>query len=137
MYNREGQRIWLVVFPVALSHFLLDGLVHVAGLPLAGEHSPKLGLGLWNYMPLELSLETLMAITGLAPGGFVVIVAALTWTQLMTTAPPTTQELNVSWIVVPLVFSGIANGFDWKGTHQAAVPLDRSQNHNLHPSPEI
>ena len=61
----RGQRVGILVGLVALSHFLLDGLVHVAGLPLIGENSPKLGLGLWNHLPLELSLETLMAIGGI------------------------------------------------------------------------
>ncbi len=56
----------MVVGLVVLSHFLLDGLVHVAGLPLIGEGSPKLGLGLWEDMPVELGLETVMALAGIA-----------------------------------------------------------------------
>ena len=60
----EVRRVWLIVGLVVLSHFLLDGLVHVAGLPLIDESSPKLGLGLWNHMPLELTLETVMALAG-------------------------------------------------------------------------
>lgn len=44
---------------VVLSHWLLDLLVHVPDLTLAGS-PPKLGLGLWNHpwveMPLELGL---------------------------------------------------------------------------------
>ncbi len=44
---------------VVASHWLLDGLVHVPDLTLAGS-PPKFGLGLWNYpwiaMPLELAL---------------------------------------------------------------------------------
>lgn len=44
---------------VVLSHWLLDLLVHVPDLTLAG-NPPKLGLGLWNHpwaeMPLELGL---------------------------------------------------------------------------------
>lgn len=44
---------------VVISHWLLDFLVHVPDLTLAGE-PPKYGLGLWNYpliaMPLELVL---------------------------------------------------------------------------------
>jgi len=126
----EGRRVWLVVDLVVLSHFLLDGLVHVAGLPLIDESSPKLGLGLWNHMPLELTLETVMALAGvviywqlsgpkasLSRYGmtiFVALVTAMTWTQLLLTTPPKAQQLNVSWIVVPLVFSGIAYGMDWK-----------------------
>ncbi|MFN3988686.1 MAG: hypothetical protein ACK4IS_00345 [Erythrobacter sp.] len=44
---------------VVVSHWLLDFLVHVRDLTLAGQ-PPKYGLGLWNYpwiaMPLELAL---------------------------------------------------------------------------------
>lgn len=44
---------------VVLSHWLLDLLVHVPDLTLAGD-PPKYGLGLWNYpwiaIPLELAL---------------------------------------------------------------------------------
>ncbi|HKV79998.1 MAG TPA: hypothetical protein VJP02_17755 [Candidatus Sulfotelmatobacter sp.] len=116
----EGRRIWLVVGLVVLSHFLLDGLVHVAGLPLIGGSSPKLGLGLWNHMPLELALETAMAVVGIAvywklAGSssvsrygmliFVVLFTAMTWTQMLVTTPPKAQQLNVSWIVVPVILA--------------------------------
>lgn len=123
----DAQRIWLVVALVALSHFLLDGIVHVAGLPLAGKNSPKFGLGLWNHMPLELVLETLMAVAGvviywkipqssrfgrLRMALFVLIVTAMTWTQLLLTKPPAAEQLTVSWIVVPLVLAAIAYALD-------------------------
>jgi hypothetical protein len=39
-----------------LSHWVLDLLVHVPDLTLAG-HPPKLGLGLWNHPALEMPLE--------------------------------------------------------------------------------
>jgi hypothetical protein len=49
----------LLAGAVVLSHWLLDWLVHVPDLTLAGE-PPTYGLGLWNYpwiaMPLELAL---------------------------------------------------------------------------------
>lgn len=96
----KGRKVWMVIAAVGLSHFLLDGLVHVAGLPVIGQNSPKLGLGLWNNMPLELTLETLMAIAGVAiywtvsgsgrsavsrhgMTAFVLLVTALTWTPLV------------------------------------------------------
>ncbi len=41
---------------VVLSHWLLDLLVHVPDLTLAGS-PPKLGLGLWNHPALEMPLE--------------------------------------------------------------------------------
>jgi hypothetical protein len=45
---------------VVLSHWLLDLLVHVPDLTLAGS-PPKLGLGLWNHPGIEMPLE--LAIT--------------------------------------------------------------------------
>lgn len=45
---------------VVLSHWLLDLLVHVPDLTLAGS-PPKLGLGLWNFPGIEMPLE--LAIT--------------------------------------------------------------------------
>ena len=128
-FGLEGRRIGMVVGLAVLSHFLLDGLVHVAGLPLIGEGSPKLGLGLWEDMPVELGLETVMALAGIAvywklAGSssvsrygmtiFVVLFTSMTWTQLALTTPPQAKQLNVSWVVVPLVLSAIAYGLDRK-----------------------
>jgi hypothetical protein len=44
----------LVVGATVFSHFVLDVLVHVAGLPLLSYH---LGLGLWRHTGLELAVE--------------------------------------------------------------------------------
>lgn len=41
---------------VVLSHWLLDLLVHVPDLTLAG-NPPKLGFGLWNYPAIEMPVE--------------------------------------------------------------------------------
>jgi hypothetical protein len=128
-FGLESRRVWLLAGLVVLSHFLLDGLVHVAGLPLVGQNTPKLGLGLWNHMPLELALETLMAFLGtviywklagkssLSRYGmviFMVLFTAMTWTQLTLTTPPKTPELIVTWLVAPVVLSAIPYGLDWK-----------------------
>jgi len=47
------------------SHFLLDALVHVPELPVAGPSSAKLGLGLWNHLPIALAVEAAIVIVGL------------------------------------------------------------------------
>ena len=39
------------------SHFVLDWLVHPPELPLAGERTLMVGLGLWDHLPLALLLE--------------------------------------------------------------------------------
>ena len=128
-YRFDRWRIWLVVAALVLSHFVLDGIVHVAGLPLAGESSPKFGLGLWKHMPMELLLETLMALAGIAiywriAGAgksavsrygmaiFILLVCAMTWTQLVLTVPPPRQQLIFSLIVMPLLFAAIAYALD-------------------------
>ncbi len=46
----------LIAGAVVLSHWLLDLLVHVPDLTLAGS-PPKLGFGLWNYPAIEMPLE--------------------------------------------------------------------------------
>ena len=50
----------LIAGAVVFSHWLLDLLVHVPDLTIAG-NPPKLGLGLWNYPAIEMPLE--LAIT--------------------------------------------------------------------------
>lgn len=127
--RRSRKTAFLVILALVLSHFVLDALVHVPELPLLGENSPKLGLALWNHMPLELSLETLMAIAGIAiywrlVGGsklsrwsiaiFMLLLTALTWTQLFITRPPIPAQLIPNWIVAPLVFAAIPYLLDRK-----------------------
>ena len=127
--RRDRGRTFWVIAALVFSHFLLDGLVHVPELPLLGQNSPKVGLALWNHMPLELTLETLMALAGLVvywrlKGGtrlsrwgmavFVVLLTALTWTQLFSTTPPTPSQLVPTWIIAPIVFSAIPYAFDRK-----------------------
>jgi hypothetical protein len=46
----------LIAGAVVLSHWLLDLLVHVPDLTLAGS-PPKLGFGLWNHPAIEMPLE--------------------------------------------------------------------------------
>jgi len=54
----------LVVGTTVFSHFVLDVLVHVAGLPLLGDTSYHLGLGLWRHTGLELAVECGLAGVG-------------------------------------------------------------------------
>jgi hypothetical protein len=43
----------------------VDILVHLPDLPLAGQDSPKLGLGLWNYPTATILAELFVFIAGL------------------------------------------------------------------------
>jgi hypothetical protein len=58
-------RAAVVVGMAVFSHWLLDALVHAPEMPLAGESSRKVGLGLWNTMPAALFVEALIALAGL------------------------------------------------------------------------
>jgi len=126
--RNDATRAFLVVWALVVSHFVLDGLVHIAGLPILGDRSPKLGLGLWNHLPLELALETLMTVAGVvvywkAAGRnaawsrwgiaiFMTVLAALTWTQLFSSAPPDPSKLPPFWILAPVIFAGLALAID-------------------------
>jgi hypothetical protein len=58
--RRESLWLGLAVF----SHFLLDLPVHTPDLTIAGKETAKLGLGLWNNVPLVVALELLMLVGG-------------------------------------------------------------------------
>ena len=46
----------IVIAAVVFSHWLLDLLVHVPDLTIAGQ-PPKLGLGLWNHPMIEMPID--------------------------------------------------------------------------------
>jgi hypothetical protein len=65
--TRDTTRHWqaaALVGVAVLSHYPLDVLVHVADLPLSGNDSPKLGLGLWNHPVATLVTELLFLLAG-------------------------------------------------------------------------
>lgn len=125
--RQDRVRALWVLAALVFSHFILDGLVHVPELPVLGQNSPKVGLALWNHMSLELTLETVMAVAGLLmywklDGGtrlsrwgmavLMVLLTALTWTPLFSTTAPTQSQLVPTWIIAPIVFSGIPYWLD-------------------------
>lgn len=59
-------RIAALVALAVFSHWVLDVLVHRPEMPLAGAHSPRIGLGLWgSSLPVALAVESLFVFTGL------------------------------------------------------------------------
>ena len=58
--RRESLWLGLAVF----SHFILDLPVHTPDLSIAGNDTVKLGLGLWNNVPVVLALELLLLLGG-------------------------------------------------------------------------
>lgn len=132
------RRTAVVICVAVLSHFILDALVHVAGLPLLGYDSHKIGLGLWNHLELELSLEVVMVVLGLViylkctearnrvgRYGMVALLALLTPLmvagQLTMTRVPSPTALVASWIATPLVLAAIAFWLDRQRT-RVSVP---------------
>ena len=115
LLGRGAAAAWIAGTAV-FSHFLCDVVVHVRGLPLLGEDSPHVGLGLWKAMPWALALEVLLLAGGVAlflrsrPGlprlrrGVLLAVLGLLAVlqvagQLAGAAPPRPSALAVSWIV--------------------------------------
>lgn len=63
--KRAKLRAAAFVAAAVFSHWLLDLLVHVPELPLAGESTVKVGLGMWQNLPLALAVEALITVVGL------------------------------------------------------------------------
>ena len=63
--SRHRQAAVLVGVAVA-SHWLLDFVVHVPDLPVLGNDSPKLGLALWRYPGISITLELVLLAAGAA-----------------------------------------------------------------------
>lgn len=95
-------RVAALAAAAVFSHWLLDALVHRPEMPLAGARSAKVGLALWDTMPVALVVEALVLLAGLVlfvrGGGLargralalaVVAVLVLAFTAVgMTVAPP-------------------------------------------------
>ena len=64
--KRAKLRTAALIAAAVFSHWLLDALVHAPELPLAGAGSVKVGLGLWQNMPLALITETAIVLAGLS-----------------------------------------------------------------------
>lgn len=91
---------------VVLSHWLLDLLVHVPDLTIAGT-PPKLGFGLWNHPAIEMPLE------------IVITFGALAWFARRTRGP-----------ALPLVALGLLmaalQAVDWFGPRPTEVSASMS-----------
>ncbi len=61
---RRSTREAFVVAGTVFSHFVLDVPVHTPDMPLLGNNSYKLGLGLWNHWQWALALELVTLIGG-------------------------------------------------------------------------
>ncbi|HEY5940392.1 MAG TPA: hypothetical protein VIT87_06195 [Gemmatimonadales bacterium] len=135
--TRDTSRHWqagAVVGLAVLSHYVLDVLVHVADLPIMGNDSTKLGLGLWNNPVATLALEALVFGAGLAlyvargshrhpvrVGRILVVVVLLVGTYVASTygpPPPSMRIVAVSDIVFILAMGALAGWADRRAANQ-------------------
>ena len=129
-YKERSQAGWVIALTV-FSHFVLDWFVHIPEMPLLGENSMKIGLSLWNNLPLAIVLETALVIfgfifylitvkpkTNLARYGIaalMILITTLTVTgQLFADTPPPANGAAMSWIFQPFLICGLAYWFDKK-----------------------
>lgn len=125
--TRDTTRHWqaaAVVGLAAFSHYPIDVLVHLPDLPIMGNDSPKLGLGLWNHPVATMVAELLVFGLGLAvyvalgskrhrvrPGRLAVLVVVLLGTYFASVygpPPPNMTTVGVSVIVIVLLAAGLA-----------------------------
>ena len=123
LYRRRGgdlrASIWLAL--AVLSHWFLDLVVHRPDLPLVPGGGPKLGLGIWNHVPLTLAVEVGLLLAGtlvylrvarprgarglLALGSFLVFLLVVYASVVAGPPPPNSLAVAISalalWILVP------------------------------------
>jgi len=64
--GRKGAAVGIAIGACVLSHWVLDLPMHTRDLPLAGNDSPKVGLGLWRNRYLSLAAELIALWVGAA-----------------------------------------------------------------------
>lgn len=125
--TRDTSHHWqaaAVVGLAILSHFPLDVVMHVPDLPLWGDDSTKLGLGLWNHPTATLLLELGVLAAGVAvyagfrsrrhpvrPGrlaGLLVVLVGLYLASVFGPPPPSVTMIAVADIIGLLLLAGMA-----------------------------
>ena len=136
--TRDVTRHWqaaALVGVAVLSHWPLDLLVHLPDLPLAGNDSAKLGLGLWRHLGLSVALELIVLAIGVTvyvarrsrrhpvrPARLALVVLLLVVTyaaSLLGPPPPSIPAVALADIVFILVLGLLAGWAD-----RAATPAE-------------
>jgi membrane-bound metal-dependent hydrolase YbcI (DUF457 family) len=65
LLRRVGKRVAMVIAVVVFSHWFLDFLTHRPDMPITLNESIVVGLGLWNFPILAVSLELLLFALGI------------------------------------------------------------------------
>jgi len=117
---RRDLRTALIVGALVPTHWLLDFLAHRPDMPLYPGGGPKVGLGMWNSVPLTLIVEYGLLIAGVAiyltatrsKGGhniafwsLIVFLAVVYPASLFGPPPPSVRALAFSalaiWLTIP------------------------------------
>ncbi len=136
--TRDTSRHWqaaALVGVAILSHFLLDLVVHAPDLPVWGQDSRKLGLGLWNYPTATLLLELGTLAAGVAVyvgfrsrrhpvragrlGSLVLVLVAIYLISRFGPPPPSVTAIAVADIIGLLLLAAFAAWAD-----RSATPAD-------------
>jgi hypothetical protein len=145
--TRDTTRHWqasALVGAAVASHWLLDLIVHVGDLPLMGDDSLKVGLGLWRHFGLSVTLELALLAAGVAlyvqsrsrrhpvrPVRLGVVLAVLLGTyaaSILGPPPPSVTAIGLGDLVFLLLVAGIAAWADQAGEPRkaaATVPSPR------------
>ena len=134
--TRDTTRHWqasALVGAAVITHWLLDLIVHLRDLPLMGNDSAKVGLGLWRHVGLTVALELVLLAAGVAlyvrsrsrrhpvrPVRLAVLLVLLLGAygaSLVGTTPPGVTVIGIGAVVLLLVLGGVAAWAD-----QAAEP---------------
>jgi hypothetical protein len=135
--TRNTTRHWqaaAIVGVAVFSHYPLDVLVHLPDLPIMGNDSPKLGLGLWNHPVATMVAELLVFGLGLVVyvglrskrhpvrvlrlAVLVVLVLGTYLASLYGPPPPNLTIVGVSVIVLLLVVAMLAAWADRRTSPQ-------------------
>ena len=133
--TRDTSRHWQAAALVGLailSHFPLDVLVHVPDLPVFGQDSTKLGLGLWNNRTATVLLELATLAGGIAIyvalrsrrhpvrsgrlAGLVAVLVAVYLVNLLGPPPPSVTAIAVVDIFGLLLLAALAGWADHSAT---------------------
>jgi hypothetical protein len=112
------------------SHFLLDVPMHTPDMPILGNDSPKIGLGLWHHRNLSLAAELVALIAGLViwrrgttvgrwrparAAGFALLLVALTLATPFFPPPADANAFGWQALAGYLALAGVAAWLDRGG----------------------
>jgi membrane-bound metal-dependent hydrolase YbcI (DUF457 family) len=109
---KKNYRTSVLLGALVLSHWVLDFIVHRADLPLVPWSNFKVGLGLWNSLPITIIIEGLIFCTGAwfyisyakaknkrgfyRIWGLLIFLAVIYINNIFAPPPPT--EMAVGWV---------------------------------------